>query len=175
MARGIGMTANVSLRVACLEDADAVSALLRLSYPELLAASYPPELLAAALPYMTRANPRLLGSGTYYLAEAEGGALAGCGGWTLERPGAPGDPIDPALGHIRHFGTHPAWVRRGIARRLLDHCIAEARGAGVRRLECYSTLGGEAFYRSLGFAPIETFAVAMGEGVLVPSIRMIRS
>jgi GNAT superfamily N-acetyltransferase len=170
---GTGVTANFTLRVASLDDTDAVSALLGASYPE-LAADYPPGVLAAALPFMTRANPRLLRSGTYYLAEAADGTLAGCGGWTLERPGAPDDPIDPALGHIRHFGTHPAWARRGIARSLLDRCIGEARAAGVKRLECYSTLGGEPFYRALGFTRVETMEVRMGEGALLPGIRMIR-
>jgi GNAT superfamily N-acetyltransferase len=174
MARGIGVTANFTVRVASLDDADAVGALLGMSYPELLASAYPAELLAAALPFMTRANPRLLGSGSYYLAEAADGALAGCGGWTLERPGRPDDPIDPALGHIRHFATHPGWVRRGVARALLDRCIAEARAAGVQRLECYSTIGGEPFYRALGFASLETFTVPMGEGVALPGVRMIR-
>lgn len=168
------MTVNFTLRIATMDDADAVGALLRVSYSELLASAYPAELLAAALPLMTRANPRLLRSGSYYLAEAADGALAGCGGWTLERPGRLDDPIDPALGHVRHFATHPGWVRRGVARELLDRCIAEARAAGVQRFECYSTLDGEPFYRALGFTAVETIAVPMGEGVALPSTRMIR-
>jgi GNAT superfamily N-acetyltransferase len=175
MARGIGVTANFTVRVASLDDADAVGEVLAASYPRLMATGYPAETLAAALPFMTRANPRLLRSGTYYLAESAQGVLAGCGGWTPERPGAPDDPLDPALGHVRHFATHPDWVRRGVARALLDHCIAQAKGQGVQRLECYSTLVGEPFYRALGFVTAGPLTVPLAPGVSLPSVRMVRS
>ena len=51
---------------------------------------------------MTRANPGLLASGTYYVAESRDSLIVGCGGWTRESPVDGG--IEPGLGHIRHFG-----------------------------------------------------------------------
>jgi ribosomal protein S18 acetylase RimI-like enzyme len=134
-----------SIRPVTEDDAGAVSELLSASYPALLAGGYDPDLLARALPLMTRANPALLRSGTYHLAVTEDGHVVGCGGWTVQRPGAPDEPVDPALGHIRHFGTHPDWKRRGIARALMDRCVAEARATDVERFECYSTLVAERF------------------------------
>ena len=163
-----------SIRPATPDDAEAVTAVLAASYPLLLAPGYEPDILAPALPLMTRANPALLRSGTYHLAIASGGAVVGCGGWTLQRPGASGEPVDPELGHIRHFGTHPDWAGRGIARALMDHCIAEARAAGVRRLECYSTLVAEGFYKALGFTTIEPITVMLAGSVALPSLRMTR-
>jgi hypothetical protein len=65
------------------------------------------DLLGRALPFMTSANPILLASGTYYIAEREPGHLVGCGGWTAARPGS-GEIIE-AEAHIRHFATHPRW------------------------------------------------------------------
>jgi hypothetical protein len=62
---GIG---EYALRVAAPGDNETVSALLSASYKRLLAPDYEPCILAAALPLMTRANPRLLESGTYYVA-----------------------------------------------------------------------------------------------------------
>ena len=77
-----------SIRIAGPADSDAVSALLAASYSRLLAARYDRDLLGRALPFMTSANPILLASGTYYVAEREPGHLVGCGGWTTARPGS---------------------------------------------------------------------------------------
>ena len=165
---------QVLVRVASLADTKVVEALLRASYPSLMAPGYPTDLLAQALPFMVRANPALLCSGTYYLAEEPEGTVIGCGGWTLERPGAADMPVDPTLGHIRHFATHPNWTRRGVGKRLLDRCTTDALATGVCGFECYSSLVAEAFYSALGFAVIEPVMVGMGPGVAFPSVRMIR-
>jgi GNAT superfamily N-acetyltransferase len=143
------MAESIAVRVACPQDGAAVEAVLGASYPDLMAAGYSADVLARALPLMVRANPALLCSGSYYVAEAHDGTVVGCGGWTSERPGAAGAPIDPTLGHIRHFATHPEWTRRGVARALLRRCLTDARAKGVRRFECYlnaaaALLGGEA-------------------------------
>jgi GNAT superfamily N-acetyltransferase len=169
------MAEQFSIRAATPDDAEAVTALLSASYPALLAPGYEPEVLARALPLMTRANPALLRSGTYYLALSAQADTIGCGGWTLQRPGAPSAPIDRQLGHIRHFGTHPRWQRRGIGRALMDRCVREARAAGLARLECYSTLVAERYYQALGFTTVEPITVTLGEGIDFPSLRMIRS
>lgn len=162
------------IRATTQGDTTAVAAVLKGSYPVLLAPAYDPALLAKALPLMTRANPVLLASGTYYLAEAADGTPVGCGGWTFERPGAPDDPIDPALAHIRHFATHPDWTGRGIGRALFERCLADAGAAGACRFEAWSTLVAEAFYRRMGFETIDRFEVAMGPEVRFPSVRMVR-
>lgn len=162
------------IRETTPEDAAAVAAVLKGSYPVLLAPAYDAALLAKALPLMTRANPALLASRTYYLAEAADGAPVGCGGWTFERPGAPDDPIDPALAHIRHFATDPAWTGRGVGRALFERCLADAGAAGARRFEAWSTLVAEAFYRRMGFETVERFEVAMGPEIRFPSVRMVR-
>ena len=79
---------NYSIRIADISDSDAVSALLAASYSILFPAHYSSETLRSALPHMTKANPKLLASGTYYVAEAKPGNLVGCGGWTAARPGS---------------------------------------------------------------------------------------
>ncbi|MET0605250.1 MAG: GNAT family N-acetyltransferase [Beijerinckiaceae bacterium] len=163
----------ISLRVTTTDDAASVSAVLAASYPALLASAYDPDVLGRALPLMTKANPKLLASGTYYLAEAVAGVAVGCGGWTRERPGS--GEIENGLGHIRHFGVRPDWSGRGVGRTLLERCIREARAAGVAEFEAYSTLNGEPFYAALGFEPIGRFDVAMGPGASLPSVIMRRA
>lgn len=162
-----------AVRVTTPADAAAVAAVLTASYPVLLAPSYDAALLAKALPLMTRANPALLASGTYYLAETADDTPIGCGGWTFARPGAPDDPIVPDLAHIRHFATDPAWTGRGVGRALFERCRADAQAAGARRFEAYSTLAAEAFYRRMGFETVARFNVAMGPEVRFPSVGMV--
>jgi GNAT superfamily N-acetyltransferase len=137
-----------SLRIANLDDAAAVTALLEASYTKQLANGYGPEVLAKALPFMTRANPRLLASGTYYVAEAPN-QLVGCGGWSREPAGS--REIKEGLAHIRHVATHPDWLQRGIGRTVLSRCFREAAMAGIRSLECHSTLVAVDFYLATGF------------------------
>jgi GNAT superfamily N-acetyltransferase len=161
------------VRVAKPEDAPAVESVLRASYPELLARAYPAELLAVVLPIMTRANPVLLASGTYYLAEDAGGAPVGCGGWTFERPGTQTPSTDRTLAHIRHFATRADWARRGVGRALLERCEQDARARGVRRFDCLSSLAAERFYAAYGFTAVEPVTTRFGPGAQFPSTRMV--
>ena len=79
--------ADEILRVARPEDRAAVSDLLSRSYSILMAPAYPADLLALALPVITKASPALLGSGRYAVIETGDGRLAGCGA------GAANDPV----------------------------------------------------------------------------------
>ena len=164
---------HYDLRVATLRDAEAVSDLLRASYPQLMRSAYDEEVLAPALELMTQANPSLLSSNTYYLAELTTGFLVGCGGWTPERPGT--KSVEPGLGHIRHFAVHPDWTRHGIGRALLEACDRTARAAGVKAFECYSSRNAEKFYRALGFVRIREMDMELKPPVVLPGVLMRRN
>jgi N-acetylglutamate synthase-like GNAT family acetyltransferase len=166
-------TAAFSVRVATPDDAAVVSALLDASYSTLLQSHYEPALLTVALPLMTRANPALLASGTYYIAETGDGRAVGCGGWTMERPGT-GDVAD-GLAHIRHFATDPKWVGKGVGRELLSRSIRDAEARAVKALECYSTLNAEKFYGSAGFTRIRAIEVPFTPETRFPAIHMTRT
>lgn len=167
------MSAEFSIRVAGPEDEFWVSETLEASYSLLMPPSYEEDVLAVALPSMIRANPALLSAGTYYVAEATDGGLAGCGGWTPERPGS--GEIEPKLSHIRHFATHPDWLGRNVGRSIYLRCEAEARAAGVDRFECYASLNSEKFYAALGFQRVRPVDVPMGDRLKFPAILMERS
>jgi GNAT superfamily N-acetyltransferase len=51
-------------------------------------------------------------------------------------------------------GTVPAWRRRGLARALMQHVLADAANRGARTATLQSTPMGERLYRRLGFAPV---------------------
>ena len=163
------MINDIQIRHARPDDAGVLSELIAASYAR-MADHYEPALFARALPKMAKANPKLLESGTYYVALV-GEDAAGCGGWTLELPG--GGLIE-GVAHIRHFATHPEHLRKGVASRLLDHCLERAHRAGATAMRAWSTLPGEAFYTAAGFVRLRPIDVPMGPGVLLPSIEMER-
>ena len=165
-------TKTFSIRIAQPADADAISSLLGASYSRLLEAFYDNDVLVRALPYFTKANPALLGCGTYYVAEREAGRIVGCGGWTPEKPLT--REIAEGEAHVRHFATDPAELRQGIGGTLLAHCINEARLNCVRTLHCYSTLYAEPFYQAAGFNTIKSIALELSPGVALPSLLMTR-
>jgi len=160
----------LQIRTALIEDSESVSALLRVSYTALMRGAYEDTVLNAVLPAITIAQPALLQSGTYYVAETAKGAVVGCGGWTKERPGS--GEVAPHLAHIRHFGVHPEWARQGVGRAIYTRCRDEAKVAGIEKLECYSSINGESFYTALGFERDRIIDVEMRNGIAFPSVRM---
>ena len=171
-SRGGGMQDDVLIRHAETTDAAAVERLLLASYPALMANSYDAETLARALPLMTRANPRLLASGTYYVAEARGD-IVGCGGWSPEEPGT--RRIVLHTGHVRHFAVDPNHVRRGVGRALFERCESQARENGIDAFECFASRNAVEFYRSVGFEVVREIEVQMASATRFPSILMRKS
>lgn len=149
----------IKIRVACPADEAAVSALLDSCYSALLPAAYSAQVLATALPLMTRANPRLLASGTYFVAETGQGAILGAGGWTPETPGTA--IIDAGAGHIRHFATDPGALRQGIARAIMRACLDGARNSGLAEMQCFATLNARLFYEAAGFETVREHTVLL--------------
>ena len=54
---------------------------------------------------------------------------------------------------IYAVGTLPAWRRKGLARMLLEHVLADAQRRGARTASLQSTRMGQPLYESLGFTP----------------------
>ena len=161
----------ILVRRATLADIGAVDALLGRSYGPLLRADYPPSTLVLALPRMARAQPQLLASGRYFVAE-EDGRLLGAGGWSPEPPG--GGPVVPGLGHVRHVATDAGAARRGVGRAVMERIMEDARAAGRDRLSALSTLTAVPFYQVLGFALLRRRDLSFGAGVLFPVVEMER-
>lgn len=160
-----------TLRIATRKDITAVDMLLSRAYPRLLKADYAPSVLVMALPKISRAQPDLVTSGTYYLIE-EDGVLLGAGGWTANAPGQGG--ITRGVGHIRHVVTDDRATRRGVGRKLMDFIAHTAREQGLRRLSCLSTLTAEPFYHAVGFKTLKPVTIPLGTGIDFPAIEMER-
>jgi ribosomal protein S18 acetylase RimI-like enzyme len=166
------MTEPFCIRVAGPIDGPAVSSMLEASYTKLLAIDYEPDLLAKLLPLVTKANSQLLASGNFYVAQTQLGHFIGCGGWSREQPGS--GEIKQGEAHIRHFATHPDWIRRGVGRALLSRCVEDAKTAAVKVLECHSSLSAAAFYRASGFVVIRPIDMQSSPDVSTPGILLRR-
>ncbi len=160
----------ITLRLASLADADEISDLLDHAYGQLLRGAYEDAVIDAALPYLTEADYDLLGSDTFRVAES-GGQIVGCGGWT---PWAPGTAEEtPGLAHVRQLATHPSFLRRGIAARLLRECLAEAAEEGYERAQVLASLVSVPLYERAGFTAVERDAIALSAEVELPVVRMV--
>ena len=173
----------MTLRLATMDDAAALEALIAESVHGLQAGDYTAAQRDAALGTVLGLDRTLIGDGTYFVVEAEGRIVA-CGGWSRRRTlfGADGVPgkddawLDPATdpARIRAFFVHPQWARRGLGTRILEACEGAARAAGFRRLELAATLTGIAFYRVHGYREGERIEVPLRGGENLPVVRMTK-
>ena len=165
------MASDRSITPATKADLAGIDALLGRSYPALLKGAYDPSVLVTAIPLISRANPSLVASGTYFVVK-EAGRILGAGGWTFAVPGGGGGAS--GVGHIRHVVTDHTHVREGIGRALMEHVLSDARAAGTRRMECYSTLMAVPFYASVGFEEVAPMSIALRPGIDFPAVHMRR-
>ncbi|WP_299353698.1 GNAT family N-acetyltransferase [uncultured Shimia sp.] len=165
------MSNPIRIRPATPADRAAVTQLFRRSYPQLLPAFYDPRVLREALPHITTAQPSLLDCGTYFVAQNPQGDIVGAGGWTDTSParGVAGS----GEGHVRHVATHPAHLRQGLARQMIEATFASARAFGVDRMNCMSTLAARSFYRSMGFSEVGEVELTLAQGVHFPAVQMV--
>ena len=163
------MDQTLTVRAATLADLADIDALLGRSYPVLLKEAYPPSLLVTAIPLISKAQPRLIASGTYFVVE-EAGVIVGAGGWTRAAPGT--GRSSGRVGHIRHVVTDHTRVRKGIGRRLMAHILDDARSAGAVRMECLSTLMAVPFYAACGFGERGPVSISLRPGIDFPAVLM---
>ncbi|MCV6591768.1 MAG: GNAT family N-acetyltransferase [Silicimonas sp.] len=164
---------TLTIRTAGPDDLAGVDALLGRSYPALLKEAYPPSLLVMAVPLISKANPRLLASGSYFVVEDATGVLVGAGGWTRTAPGRHDDG-DGQVAHVRHVVTDHRRVRSGIGQALMTRIFDTAREAGITRLDCFATLMAVPFYAACGFREEAPVSLRLDQGIDFPAVLMRR-
>lgn len=162
---------TLTLRPADISDAEALNSLFGQSYPALLKADYPPSVLVTAVPLMSKAQPALIASGSFFVI-CDGHDIVGAGGWSMQAPG--GKPGMRGIGHIRHVVTDHRRTREGIGRALMEHIVLHAKGSGMTQLHCQSTRTAVPFYTALGFVAQGEIDVPLRPGIEFPAIFMVR-
>ena len=161
---------TLTLRLANPSDLSELDRLFAQSYPVLLKPDYPPSVLVTAIPLISKAQPALIASGSFFVV-CDGAQIVGAGGWTMQAPG--GRRGMRGIGHVRHVVTDHRRVRQGVGRRLLEHIVNHAKGSGMMQLYCQSTRTAVPFYEAMGFEQLGEIEIALRPGIHFPAIQMV--
>ena len=99
--------------------------------------------------YFTKAIPS--GDFVAWVAERDGKIVATSGMVVWQKPAIYGGVESGRLGYLLNFYTIPTARGKGIATKLLDELIKEARLLGLRYLHLHASKDGESIYRKAGF------------------------
>lgn len=173
----------MQVRLATEADIPALGALIQQSARELGAGYYSVSQTEGALMGSFGVDSQLIRDETYYVFEEEG-VLAAAGGWSFRAANFGGDAmgnvvserLDPSSepARIRAFFTHPSYARRGLARRLLAVCEAEATEAGFSRFQLTATLPGVPFYITQGYQELDHQTYSLPNGEKIGFVAMIK-
>lgn len=178
-----GNPASFKLRLATMDDVDALQTLIAESVRVLQARDYTDEQRNAAIGTVFGVDRQLILDRTYLGAEMEG-VIAGCGGWSRrktlfgsdQRDGREDVLLNPAsdAAKIRAFFVRPGYERRGIGSAIMRASEEAAAAEGFTRLELGSTLTGVPLYRAHGFVEIETIEAPLAKSSSLTVIRMVK-
>jgi GNAT superfamily N-acetyltransferase len=177
--------ATFHLRVAAREDVAGIRELIDASVRSLQAEDYSAAQIEGALRTVFTADSQLLADGTYFVAFAESGELAGCGGWSFRKTLYGGDHqveaivperLDPAVdaAKIRAIFVHPKFARMGLGSLMLQAAEGAAAEQGFRRFEMGSTLTGVTLYTLKGYREVSRVLVPVGGGEEIEVVRMVK-
>jgi N-acetylglutamate synthase-like GNAT family acetyltransferase len=80
--------------------------------------------------------------------------------------------VTPGVGHIRHFVTDPAHLRKVIRHALISRCMDEACAENLTHVECLSPHAAERFYTAAGFIDLAEREVQLTRQAAFPAIEM---
>lgn len=168
-------------RLACLDDLEALRAMMRRSIETLQDDFLTTEQVRASH-HVMGLDTQLVQDGTYFVVERDG-QIAGCGGWSWRSTLYGGDEsmvsreprsLDPATepARIRAMYTDPAFARQGVGRLVLDLCEAAAVRAGFHQATMMATMAGVPLYAACGYVKVEQVLSAPVGGIRVPLVQM---
>lgn len=174
----------MKIRLAEIEEVDALNKLIKLSASTLCMHDYSKEVLENATQSIFGVDTELLEDKTYYVIEEDNKFVA-CGGWSKRKTLLGGNQfklresgyLDPEkeAAKIRAFFVHPDYARRGLGKKLLNHCEEQAVASGFSTLEMMATLTGRKLYEAQGYLPKEEVNYELHTGISMTFIRMTKN
>jgi GNAT superfamily N-acetyltransferase len=173
------------LCVATIEDIAEIRGLIDASVRGLQVRDYSAAQIEGALTTVFTVDSQLIADGTYFVALAENGDLAGCGGWSFRKTLYGGDHqiekiapgrLDPAVdaAKVRAIFVHPKFARMGLGSLILAAAEDAAAEQGFRRFEMGSTLTGVTVYTLNGYREVSRVLVPVGGGEEIEVVRMVK-
>jgi len=169
----------IELRVAALDDFDAIERLMRVSAGALSAGFYDARQTASVVTHIAQVDAMLIDDGSYYVTRSW--PIVACGGWSYRDKLFTGTPdsgtvrlLDPATepARIRAMFVHPEHARRGLGRMILERSERDAAARGFTRAELMATLPGVPLYTACGYVALEDTELRLPDGVCVGAVRM---
>lgn len=170
------------LRLAMIEDVEAIQTLMNLAILELQKDYLSQEQIKASFVSMGL-DTQLIKDETYFCVE-EKEVLVGCGGWSRRATLYGGNHSagrnanilnsNTDRARIRAMYTHPAHIYRGIGKMILKAGEAAAKTEGFKALEMAATLAGVPFYKKCGYSIEREWSDNNGD-VPVPLCIMVKS
>jgi GNAT superfamily N-acetyltransferase len=161
-----------------------IAQLMRASILALFPRFYDERQTASAAVHIGDPDLTLIEDGTYFVAEADGGEIVACGGWSRRDKlytgsgDAAGDArlLDPRSepARVRAMFVRGDWTRRGLGRSIIAACERAAAAEGFTTLALMATLPGEPLYRADGFAELDRRELRMPDGVVLAGVAMER-
>jgi GNAT superfamily N-acetyltransferase len=175
------LESSAQLRLARLDEAEAIDALMKASIRHFFPSTYDEAQTASAVQHVGRVDRTLIEDGTYYVAEARE-ELVACGGWSRRAKLYTGSGAAPDEGRLLDPATEPAriramfvrgdWTRRGLGTRILEASEGAARAEGFTTLALVATLPGLPLYERFGFRVTEHVRIPMPDGVIIAGAAM---
>lgn len=104
-----------------------------------------------AAKYPTWLEPRLMNNEYQGWFAVDGETIsAGAGVWFMEWQPHVRDEHE-RFAYLLNIYTELDYRRQGLARRLVEHILADCRQQGITRFKLHASPAGEALYQSLGF------------------------
>ncbi|HEY3399525.1 MAG TPA: GNAT family N-acetyltransferase [Geothrix sp.] len=102
-----------------------------------------------------------------FLMEDEGRPVAGVLMLMKETLPTPVTPLS-VRGYLFNIYTEPSHRRQGLAARLTDAALDQAREIGLEIVELHASLEAEGLYQRMGFVPTSEMRLVMGAGIKTP-------
>lgn len=152
-------------RIATADDAPLIAAHRRAMFAAM--GGTPASILDAMSRSFEPWVARMIAEGKYigWITQDNTGPIAGAGLLVLDWPPHPFDPAGEHRGYLLNVYVEPEYRKRGLARSLVELCVAEAHRRGLRVVALHSSDAARNIYEALGFrATNEMFYVDQMEG-----------
>lgn len=169
------MAYTLKIRLARINDLDAILAMQHRAMRELAAAVYGAATIEEFIQAIGTMDVTIIERGRYFVAETSG-VLAGCGGWSMQTPNYAQAIMDDGSTaqspHVRSVYVNPDFSRQGLGQKIMKVIEADMACHDAWFASLTATLSGVPLYRKLGYRPSRQVHLHLPSGALFEGLNM---